>query len=137
MDTLQCAVVLAKLDRFTWEIEQRIQAGERYLELLNDVPAVKQLTVRPDRTCVWGQFTIQVQNREAVLENLKAAGIPTAVHCPVPLHRQPACQSLCRISGRLEHADAVAAKVVSLPMHPYIDIQTQESIIRAVAAAIA
>lgn len=137
MDTLQCAVVLAKLDRFDWEIEQRIQAGERYLKLLNDIPAVEQLTVRPDRTCVWGQFTIQVENREAVLEKLKAAGIPTAVHYPVPLHRQPAYQSLCRISGNLEHADAVAARVVSLPMHPYIDIGTQQSIISAVAEAVA
>lgn len=137
MDTLQCAVVLAKLDRFDWEIEQRIQAGERYLKLLNNVPTVKQLTVRPDRTCVWGQFTIQVENREAVLEKLKAAGIPTAVHYPVPLHRQPAYQSLCRISGNLEHADAVAARVVSLPMHPYIDIGTQQSIISAVAEAVA
>lgn len=137
MDTLQCAVVLAKLDRFDWEIDQRILAGERYLKLLNNVPSVKQLTVRPDRTCVWGQFTIQVENRDAVLAKLKAAGIPTAVHYPVPLHRQPAYQSLCRISGNLEHADAVAAKVVSLPMHPYIDIGTQQSIISAVAEAVA
>ena len=137
MDTLQCAVVLAKLDRFDWEIEQRIQAGERYLKLLNDVPAARQLTVRPDRTCVWGQFTIQVENREAILDSLKNAGIPTAVHYPVPLHRQPAYQSLCRISGNLEHADAVAARVVSLPMHPYIDADTQERIVRAVAEAVA
>jgi UDP-2-acetamido-2-deoxy-ribo-hexuluronate aminotransferase len=137
MDTLQCAVVLAKLDRFDWEIEQRIQAGERYRKLLNDVPTVKQLAVRPDRTCVWGQFTIQVENREAVLEKLKAAGIPTAVHYPVPLHRQPAYQSLCRISGNLEYADAVAARVVSLPMHPYIDIDTQEGIVSAIAKAVA
>ena len=137
MDTLQCAVVLAKLDKFDWEIEQRILAGERYLKLLNDIPAVQQLTVRPDRTCVWGQFTIQVSNREVVLEKLKAAGIPTAVHYPVPLHRQPAYESLCRISGSLNHADAVAARVVSLPMHPYIDIATQEIIVRAVAGAVA
>lgn len=137
MDTLQCAVVLAKLDRFDWEIDQRIQAGARYLKLLGDVPAVKQLSVRPDRTCVWGQFTIQVENREEVLARLKEAGIPTAVHYPVPLHRQPAYQSLCRISGNLEQADAVAAKVVSLPMHPYIDIGTQESIVRAIAAPVA
>ena len=86
--------------------------------------------------CVWGQFTIQVENREAILEKLKAAGIPTAVHYPVPLHRQPAYQSLCRISGSLEHADTVAARVVSLPMHPYIDINTQESVVRAVAEAV-
>jgi UDP-2-acetamido-2-deoxy-ribo-hexuluronate aminotransferase len=137
MDTLQCAVVLAKLDRFDWEVEQRIQAGERYLKLLNDVPAARELTVRPDRTCVWGQFTIQVENRDAILKKLKAEGIPTAVHYPVPVHRQPAYQSLCRISGSLEHADAVAARVFSLPMHPYLDADTQERIVRAVAQAVA
>lgn len=137
MDTLQCAVVLAKLDKFDWEIDQRIQAGERYLKLLNAVPAVKQLIVRQDRNCIWGQFTIQVENREQVLEKLKVAGIPTAVHYPVPLHRQPAFQSLCRISGTLEHADAVSARVVSLPMHPYLDLQAQEIIVKAIAEAVA
>lgn len=136
MDTLQCAVVLAKLERFNWEIEQRIQAGERYLKLLGAVSDVKQLTVRPDRTSIWGQFTIQVENREVVLEKLKLVGIPTAVHYPVPLHRQPAYQFLCRISGNLKHADTVAVRVVSLPMHPYIDIGTQERIVRAVAEAV-
>jgi UDP-2-acetamido-2-deoxy-ribo-hexuluronate aminotransferase len=137
MDTLQCAVVLGKLDRFDWEIEQRLLAGERYFKLLNSVSAVKQLAVCPDRNCIWGQFTIQVENREAVLEKLKAAGIPTAVHYPVPLHRQPAYQSLCRISGNLANADAAAARVVSLPMHPYIDAQTQKRIVKAVAEATA
>jgi len=137
MDTLQCAVVLAKLERFDWELEQRIQAGARYLTLLREAPAVTPLAVRSDRTCVWGQFTVQLDNREAVLEKLTAAGIPTAVHYPVPLHRQPAYQSVCRISGTLEQADAVAAKVVSLPLHPYIGRDTQAHIIRALAKAMA
>lgn len=137
MDTLQCAVVLAKLDRFDWEIEQRLQASERYLTLLKGLPSVQQLAVRPDRNCVWGQFTVQVENREAVLEKLKAVGIPTAVHYPVPLHQQPAYRDLCRISGCLENAETVAARVFSLPMHPYMDLATQERIIQAVAEAVA
>ncbi|MEW5942664.1 MAG: aminotransferase class I/II-fold pyridoxal phosphate-dependent enzyme [Pseudomonadota bacterium] len=129
MDTLQCAVVLAKLERFDLEVEQRIQAGERYLALLSGAPSVRQLAVRPDRTCVWGQFTVQVENRETVLENLKAAGIPTAVHYPVPLHRQPAYQTSCRISSSLENADGVAARVVSLPMHPELDEAVQRRVV--------
>lgn len=137
MDTLQCAVVLAKLDKFDWEVEQRILAGERYLKLLNDIPLVQQLAVRADRTCVWGQFTVQIENREKVLERLKVAGIPTAVHYPMPLHQQPAYRDLCRISGGLKNAEAVAARVVSLPMHPYIDLATQERIVNAVAGAVA
>lgn len=133
MDTLQCAVVLAKLERFDWEIEQRINAGDRYLELLGSIAGVVPLAVRQDCTCVWGQFTIQVNDREAVLNKLKSAGIPTAVHYPVPLNRQPAYQTLCRIASSLENSDAVAGRVISLPMHPYIDSATQETIVRAVA----
>lgn len=137
MDTIQCAIVLAKLERFDWELEQRIHVGDQYLKLLNDLPLVQQPTVRADRTCVWGQFTIQVENRDAVLEKLKVAGIPTAVHYPVPLHQQPAYQDLCRISGSLQNAESVAGRVLSLPMHPYIDLATQERIVQAVVEALA
>ena len=137
MDTLQCAIVLAKLEQFDQEIEQRVAVGARYLEMLRDLPNVQRLSVRPDRTCVWGQFTVQVDRREHVLQQLAAAGIPTAVHYPVPLHRQPAYAASCRITGRLEHADAVAARVVSLPMHPYLERQTQEEIVAALAQATA
>ena len=88
MDTLQCAIVLAKLERFDWEIEQRLKIGAGYNELLaGKVPVVTQ---RPDRTSVFAQYTVFVQNCEEVQERLKATGIPTAVHYPVPLHKQPA-----------------------------------------------
>jgi UDP-2-acetamido-2-deoxy-ribo-hexuluronate aminotransferase len=137
MDTLQCAVVLAKLDRFDWEIQQRIHVGDRYLKLLNALPSVQQLTVRNDRDCIWGQFTVQVENREVVLEKLKLAGVPTAIHYPVPLHQQPTYRTLCRISGDLKNAEFVAARVFSLPMHPYIDLATQELIVKAVSEAVA
>jgi len=128
MDTLQCAIVLAKLEKFEWEIEQRINNGAHYLNLLNNLPSVKVLTVRPDRTCVWGQFTIQVLGRESVMEQLKSAGIPTAVHYPTPLHRQPAYQATCRISGNMRHSEELATRVLSLPMHPYLNKETREKI---------
>lgn len=136
MDTLQCAIVLAKLERFDWEIEQRIAAGERYLKLLSSVASVTAPVIRPDRTCVWAQFTLQVNNRDSVLEKLKIAGVPTAVHYPVPLHRQPAYQNLCRISGSLTNSEAVASRVFSLPMHPYLDATIQKTIISSVAEAV-
>jgi UDP-2-acetamido-2-deoxy-ribo-hexuluronate aminotransferase len=136
MDTLQCAVLLAKLDRFDWEIEQRLKAGDRYQSLLNALSLVQQLCVRPDRNCVWGQFTVQVNNREIVLEKLKLAGIPTSVHYPVPLHLQPAYRDLCRISGSLKKAETVATRVLSLPIHPHIDHTTQELIVAALAGAV-
>jgi len=137
MDTLQCAIVLAKLDRFDNEISARLDAGERYRKLLESVPLVQQLAVRDDRTCVWGQFTVQVDNRDAVLDHLKAAGIPTAVHYPVPLHLQPAYKDSCRISGTLKQSERVSARVFSLPMHPFIKHDIQARIVNELASALA
>lgn len=136
MDTLQCAVVLAKLERFGWEIEQRALAGQRYLALLDSAPGVKKPVVRADRDCIWGQFTVQLENREEVLARLKEANIPTAVHYPVPLNRQPAYSTSCRISGSLAQSDAVASRVMSLPFSPDISAETQERVVQALSKAV-
>lgn len=135
MDTLQCAVVLAKLDRLEWEIAQRTEIGRRYQSLLGFRDGLAPV-VRPDRTSVWGQFTVQVDNRAAVVAALEAAGVPTAVHYPVPLNRQPAYEGKCRIVGDLTHSDAVAGRVMSLPMHPYMSDETQRLIVDALREAI-
>lgn len=114
MDTLQCAIVLAKLERFEWEIAQRLKIGARYNELLaGKLPVVTQ---RPDRTSVFAQYTVFVENRGRLQERLKAAGIPTAVHYPVPLHVQSAYSALCRVSGSVQNAESRAREVMSLPM---------------------
>lgn len=137
MDTIQCAVVLAKLERFDWELERRRQAARRYLDLLSGVPGVKLPALRNDRSCVWAQFTVQVDDRDAVATKLKAAGIPTAVHYPMPLHHQPAYKGIYRVTGRLEGSEQVSKRVLSLPLHPYVDLETQAVIVRAVEAAVA
>ena len=131
MDTIQCAVLLSKLERFDWEIERRIAIGKRYVELLQGIPSIAAPVVRPDRTSVWAQFTIQVDARDAIAKRLNEAGIPTAVHYPVPLNRQPAYKDACRVVGSLDCSDAVASRVLSLPMHPYFDAATQTHIIDA------
>ena len=114
MDTLQCAVVLAKLERFDWEVEQRLKIGAQYNELFaGKVPVVTQ---RPDRSSVFAQYTVFVEDREAAQEKLKQAGIPTAVHYPVPLHLQPAYRDACRVHGGVELAERMAKRVMSLPM---------------------
>lgn len=133
MDTLQCAILLAKLERFDWEIEQRIAVGKLYLDLFSRVASVAPPVVRQDRISVWGQFTIQVDRRDLVLEKLKDAGIPTAVHYPVPLHRQPAYQDSCRIAGSLANSESVASRVVSLPMHPYLRMAELQRIVDVIA----
>ena len=128
MDTLQCAVVLAKLERFDWEVEQRLKIGARYNELLaGKVPTVTQ---RPNRTSVFAQYTVFVENREQVQEKLKAAGVPTAVHYPVPLHRQLAYKGGCRVVGEVRHSEAMSAQVMSLPMHSELHFDDQRDIVQ-------
>lgn len=137
MDTIQCAVVLAKLERFDWEIERRHEAGLRYISLLNNADSVVSPIVRQDRTSVWAQFTVQSEDREIILDRLKSSGVPTAVHYPVPLHRQPAYAKICRINGALDHSDQVSSRVFSLPIHPYIKFETQKTIVQLIVDSIA
>lgn len=137
MDTLQCAVVLGKLERFDWEIEQRIKIGARYQQLLADLPGdASTVTVRPDRDSVWAQFTVLVDNREAVIAHLKEAGIPTAIHYPRPIHAQPAYAQYSAGAGATPVSDLLAARVMSLPMHPDLDEATQDQIVAALRQAL-
>ena len=136
MDTLQCAVVLGKLERFDWEIARRLAIGERYQQLIGGLP-LQRLAVREDRDCVWAQFTVQVDEREAVVQALKQAGIPTAIHYPKPLHRQPAYEQRCRIATPLTHAEAAARRVMSLPMSADLTEAQQDEVVAALRAALA
>ncbi|WP_423595017.1 DegT/DnrJ/EryC1/StrS family aminotransferase [Roseateles sp. MS654] len=135
MDTLQCAVVLGKLERFEWEVARRLAIGERYQQAIADLP-LQRLAVRDDRDCVWAQFTVQVDGRERVVEALKQAGIPTAIHYPRPLHRQPAYEQRCRVATPLTNAEAAAQRVMSLPMSADLTEAQQDQIVAALRAAL-
>jgi UDP-2-acetamido-2-deoxy-ribo-hexuluronate aminotransferase len=135
MDTLQCAVLLAKLDRFDWEIERRIAIGRRYSEALAGIPGLATPVIRPDRTCVFAQYTLQVSDRDTLAQALSARGIPTAVHYPIPLNHQPAYRHLC-CPDCTPVATRLAASVISLPMHADLSETDQETIVAAVIAAI-
>jgi UDP-2-acetamido-2-deoxy-ribo-hexuluronate aminotransferase len=134
MDTLQAAVLLAKLDVFNNEIAERMRLGAAYSELLKDVGTTPY--VESFNTCVYAQYTIQVDSRNEVQEQLKSEGIPTAVHYPVPLHLQPAFFTPGVERGSFPHAEAAAARVLSLPMHPYLTGDEQERVAEAVRNAI-
>jgi len=137
MDTLQCAVVLGKLERFKWEVEQRVRIGARYTELLSRLPeGARTVAVRPDRDSVWAQYTVMVPNREAVQAALKEAGIPTAVHYPRPIHAQPAYEQYA-VPGATPVSDELATRVMSLPMHPDLDAGTQDFIVDTLLRALA
>lgn len=123
MDTLQCAVVLGKLERFDWEVERRLEIGARYNALFAD--KVRMVSQRPDRTSVFAQYTVIVDNRERIQRQLQEAGIPTAVHYPVPLHKQEAYQAISR-GAPSEIAEHMADRVMSLPMSADLsDVQQQ------------
>jgi UDP-2-acetamido-2-deoxy-ribo-hexuluronate aminotransferase len=130
MDTLQCAVVLAKLERFDWEIAQRLAIGQRYRDLLQGVPGLRLLGTRADRDCVWAQFSVFSDDRAALVARLAAQGIPTAIHYPKPLHRQPAYAALCcpDCCPQSEHA---ATTVLSLPMSADLTPADQDRVVQA------
>jgi len=132
MDTLQCAIVLAKLDRFDWEVEQRIAIGQKYNALL-DGAGVKRVQQRPDRTSVFAQYTVLTNQREAMQKRLTVAGIPTAVHYPVPLNEQPAYKHLC-CSDCTPVAQQIAKQVMSLPMGPDLQKEQQQLIVKELQA---
>ncbi|MFM2059162.1 MAG: hypothetical protein RLY71_3547 [Pseudomonadota bacterium] len=139
MDTLQCAVVLAKLPRFEWELARRRELGARYHARLAPLAArhagFELLTVRPDRDCVWGQYTVFVPDRAAVQAALQAAGVPTAVHYPKPLHRQGAYARFAAPDA-CRHSLAAAARVMSLPMSPDLTEIDQDHVITALDNAL-
>jgi UDP-2-acetamido-2-deoxy-ribo-hexuluronate aminotransferase len=132
MDTLQCAVVLAKLDQFDWEVERRMAIGARYNELI-DACGVERVVQRPDRTSVFAQYTVMVDDRVAVQQKLKAKGIPTAVHYPLPINEQPAYRHLAE-HGATPQAESLAQRVISLPMDAYLSNEQQDSVVDALCA---
>jgi UDP-2-acetamido-2-deoxy-ribo-hexuluronate aminotransferase len=135
MDTIQCAVVLAKLPQFDWEIARRMEVGGRYNDMF-DAAGIERVHQDEGHTSVFAQYTICVKSREKVAAELKAQGIPTAVHYPIPLNRQPAYVALSA-GGPTPLADIAGTEVMSVPMHADLDWQSQQRIVSAVAEAVA
>ena len=133
MDTLQCAVVLAKLERFDWEIAQRLAIGARYNTLM-DERGIARIQQRADRNSVFAQYTVLVERRKEVQAALEDAGIPTAVHYPVPLNLQPAYRHLC-CPDCTPVAACLANRVLSLPMHADLSGRDQARIVDVLTSA--
>lgn len=135
MDTLQCAVVLAKLERFEWEIKQRRRLSERYRELLNALGGVQLLALRKDRDSAWAQYTVFVERRTSIQAVLQAQHIPTAVHYPKPLHQQPAYAGVSRDCG-LVASEQAAERVLGLPMSADLSYSQQDRVVAALRVAL-
>jgi UDP-2-acetamido-2-deoxy-ribo-hexuluronate aminotransferase len=147
MDTIQAAILLAKLERFDWEVDQRRALGGRYTDLIaahcpaaaccrvSSEPASScpsGLTVpfiAPGNTSVFAQYTLQSPDRASVIEALGEAGIPTAIHYPIPLHLQPAFSGIRQEQGPLEIAETVARQVFSIPMSADLSTEQQDMIV--------
>jgi UDP-2-acetamido-2-deoxy-ribo-hexuluronate aminotransferase len=133
MDTLQCAIVLAKLERFDWEVRMRLRIGALYSELLGN--GIVKILPRSDRTSVFAQYTVSLENRDAVQVFLRELGIPTAVHYPLLIPLQPAYERFCKIPY-FPVAAAMTSRVMSLPMGPYMDGDSVTRVANALLIAV-
>ena len=135
LDTIQAAVLSEKLKIFPDEIDARNKIARRYSEGLGDV--VTAPIVPAGSTSVWAQYTIRVPgHRDALAASLKAEGIPTAIYYPIPLHRQQAYKHYPVSKGGVAVSERLASEVISLPMHAYLDVPTQDRIIDATRRAL-
>ncbi|AMN43423.1 DegT/DnrJ/EryC1/StrS family aminotransferase [Rhodoplanes sp. Z2-YC6860] len=136
LDTIQAAVLIEKLKIFADEIEARDRGARRYAEGLKDVAIVP--VVPEGMTSVWAQYTIRLKPgvRDGLATKLKAQGIPTAIYYPKPLHRLEAYKRFPVADNGIPVTDQLAEEVISLPMHAYLDVTTQDRVIEAVRAAL-
>lgn len=132
LDTIQAAVLLPKLAILEEEIDLRQQVAQRYTWLLNDAGVNTTPLVEPYNLSAWAQYTVRVSGRDAVQKSMSAAGVPTAVHYPMPLNKQPAVENA---ATRLPVGDEVSGQVLSLPMSPNLDELAQKRVVSALAAA--
>jgi len=136
LDTIQAAILIEKLKIFPDEIAARDRVACRYAEGLGDLVIVPK--VAAGSTSVWAQYTLRIagDRRDRLSAALKAEGIPTAIYYPIPLHRQQAYKHFPVGEGGVAVSDRLAAEVVSLPMHAYLDEPTQDRIIDATRRAL-
>lgn len=133
LDTLQAAILLTKLALLDEELAQRQEVAARYGRLLNEAGVRTTPFVEPHNVSAWAQYTVRVPAREQIQKTLSEAGIPTAVHYPIPLNKQPA---VADASARLPVGDEIAAQVLSLPMSPNLTEVDQDRVAAALKGAL-
>jgi dTDP-4-amino-4,6-dideoxygalactose transaminase len=134
LDTLQAAVLLAKLTVFDDEIAARQHVAGRYDERLRHLVTVPAR--RNGAQSAWAQYTVQTDHRDALAAGLKARGIPTAIYYPLPMHLQPAYAQYGGGCAAYPVSEALCDRVLSLPMHPYLDDATIDRVCDGVEAAL-
>lgn len=143
LDTIQAAVLLAKLARFEQEVSLRQQVALSYDAIFSaNIKNIDSGTIQHTalftpyiesfNSSVYAQYTVRVKNRDMVLEAMKRAGIPVVIHYPIPLNKQPA---VANASTSLPMGDEAAQQVLSIPMHPYLSFEDQETIVATLLSA--
>ncbi|MHC1699713.1 MAG: DegT/DnrJ/EryC1/StrS family aminotransferase [Humidesulfovibrio sp.] len=136
LDTMQAAVLLAKFEIFEDEVRLRQDVARRYAELLGPLPGLTLPVVPGGNLSVYAQYCIMAEStgmRQELLERLGKAGVPSSIYYPVPLHLQPAFANLGYRPGSMPVSEAVAARIFSIPMHPYLTAEVQREIALALA----
>lgn len=136
LDTLQAAVLLVKMDIFEEELRLRQEVAARYAKLLAGIPGLTLPSVPAGHLSVYAQYSIQAEStahRTALMDKTTKAGVPTCIYYPVPLHLQPAYANLGYCAGTMPVSEAVAGRIFSIPMHPYLTAEVQADIAKVLA----
>jgi UDP-2-acetamido-2-deoxy-ribo-hexuluronate aminotransferase len=136
LDTLQAAILKVKLRHFDDEVSKRQQVADWYTEAFAGAEDIVTPTILDHNTSVWAQYTIRVPNRPGVQARLKEQGIPTAVHYPIPLHKQDAFAAHAQHDLEVPHTEKASNEVMSLPMHPFMTRDDVTTVVEAVKAAV-
>ncbi len=128
LDSLQAAVLNVKLKYYSQEVEARQKIASRYSENLGKRDAIVPF-IKEDRTSVFAQYSIRVKNRKECIQKLGQAGIPTAVHYPIPVYRQEAFAYLKEKPEAYPNTEKISSEIMSLPMHPFLSPEEQNYII--------
>lgn len=134
LDTMQAAILLAKLKIFPEELAARQRVADRYTDELHEL--VETPFMPNASTSAWAQYSVLSDQRDRLQASLGEVGVPTAVYYPTPLHLQTAFAALGYKPGNLPVSEALAERIISLPMHPYMEPETQDEIVAAVGSAL-
>lgn len=132
LDTLQAAILLPKLEIFEHEFALRLDVARNYDRVLGEHGITSTPFIETHNVSAYAQYTIRVNDRAVLQAKCTAAGIPTAVHYPIPLNKQPA---VADHEVSLPHGDKASEQVISLPMGPYLTAEQQKLIASTVAAS--
>lgn len=140
LDTIQCAILLAKMERYDWEVEERNRVANRYSEAFKGLESIDSQfsipLIKPENISVWAQYTLTITNRELFQKKMTELQVPTAVHYPLTMPDQPWYKANTKNIHDISASRWAANHVVSLPMYPDMDDKTQDIVIDAVKKSV-